>query len=68
MAKKDGMEISSRGKGKVDTMDKDDSNGDSLDLDDEHFVKALTEVCKDFKEKKSLLSSVLDSFVNVANG
>ena len=33
-------------------MDKDDSDEDSLDLDNEGFVKALAEVCKDSKEKK----------------
>ncbi len=50
-------------------MDKDDSDEDSLDLDNDYgFVKALDEVRKAFKEKRPLLISVTGAFVNVAKG
>ena len=50
-------------------MDKDDSDKDSLDLDnDEGFVESLAETRKESKAKRPLFISVSGSIPNVADG
>ena len=60
---------SSPEKGKIVTMDKVDSDKDSLDLgNDEGLVESLAEACKESKAKRPVVISVGGSITNVADG